>query len=129
MIFRQAPSRFYWGEFLIETLIRVSGFSAIFFVALIFIFLVREGAPAFWKVSLNNLFGTRWYPIFDIHGTLPLILGSVAVTLGAVAIALPLGLATAIYIGEIAPAGCGRFSSLSSKCWPVSPRWCWAFWA
>jgi phosphate transport system permease protein len=101
--FKQSPSRSRWSEFLIETLIRVSGFSAIFFVALIFIFLVREGAPAFWEVSPNNLFATRWYPIFDIYGTLPLILGSVAVTVGAVAIALPLGLATAIYIGEIAP--------------------------
>ncbi|NIO71795.1 MAG: phosphate ABC transporter permease subunit PstC [Anaerolineae bacterium] len=103
MTFRQSPSRFPWNEFLIETLIRVAGFSAIFFVALIFIFLVREGAPAFWEISLDNLLGTRWYPIFDIYGTLPLILGSVAVTVGAVAIALPLGLATAIYIGEIAP--------------------------
>ncbi|MFB0533475.1 MAG: phosphate ABC transporter permease subunit PstC [Anaerolineae bacterium] len=103
MTFRQSPSRSPWNEFLSETLVRVAGFSAIFFVALIFIFLVREGAPAFWEVSLNNLFGTRWYPIFDIYGTLPLILGSVAVTVGAVAIALPLGLATAIYIGEIAP--------------------------
>jgi phosphate transport system permease protein len=100
---KQSPSHSRWSEFLIETLIRVSGFSAIFFVALIFIFLVREGAPAFWEVSPNNLFATRWYPIFDIYGTLPLILGSVTVTLGAVAIALPLGLATAIYIGEIAP--------------------------
>ena len=103
MTFRQSPSRSPWNEFVSETLVRVAGFSAIFFVALIFIFLVREGAPAFWEVSLNNLFGTRWYPIFDIYGTLPLILGSVAVTVGAVAIALPLGLATAIYIGEIAP--------------------------
>lgn len=103
MTFRQSPSRSPWNEFLSEMLVRVAGFSAIFFVALIFIFLVREGAPAFWEVSLNNLFGTRWYPIFDIYGTLPLILGSVAVTVGAVAIALPLGLATAIYIGEIAP--------------------------
>ncbi|MDH4136750.1 MAG: phosphate ABC transporter permease subunit PstC [Anaerolineae bacterium] len=103
MTFRQSPSRFPWKEFFIETLIRVSGFSAIFFVAVIFIFLVREGAPAFWEVPLSNLFDTRWYPIFDIYGTLPLILGSVAVTMGAVAIALPLGLATAIYIGEIAP--------------------------
>jgi phosphate transport system permease protein len=103
MAFRKSPARFQWNEFFIEIFIRISGFSAIFFVALIFIFLVREGAPAFWKVSLSNLFDTRWYPIFDVYGTLPLILGSMAVTVGAVAIALPLGLATAIYIGEIAP--------------------------
>ena len=90
-------------EFLIETLIRVAGFSAIFFVALIFLFLLKEGAPAFWETSLGNLFGQRWYPNEDLFGTWPLILGSLLVTVGAVIIALPLGLATAIFIRELAP--------------------------
>ena len=90
-------------EFLIETLIRVAGFSAIFFVALIFLFLLKEGTPAFWKVSLGNLFGQRWYPNEGLFGTLPLILGSLLVTVGAVVMALPLGLATAIFVRELAP--------------------------
>ncbi|NIU61813.1 MAG: phosphate ABC transporter permease subunit PstC, partial [Pseudomonas stutzeri] len=80
-----------------------AGFSAIFFVALIFIFLLKEGAPAFWEVTLGNLFGQRWYPNEDLFGTLPLILGSLLVTAGAVIIALPLGLATAIFVRELAP--------------------------
>jgi phosphate transport system permease protein len=90
-------------EFVIETLIRVAGFSAIFFVILIFLFLMREGAPAFWETSPDNFFGGRWYPNEDLFGTLPLILGSLLVTLGAVVIALPLGLATAVFIRELAP--------------------------
>jgi phosphate transport system permease protein len=90
-------------EFLVETLIRVAGFSAVFFVALIFLFLLREGLPAFWESSLGNLFGKRWYPTEAFFGTLPLILGSVLVTAGAVILALPLGLATAIFIRELAP--------------------------
>jgi phosphate transport system permease protein len=90
-------------EFVIETLIRVAGFSAIFFVILIFLFLMREGVPAFWETSLDNFFGERWYPNEDLFGTLPLIMGSLLVTLGAVVIALPLGLATAIFIRELAP--------------------------
>ncbi len=90
-------------EFLIETLIRAAGFSAIFFVALIFLFLLKEGAPAFWKVPLDNLFGQRWYPNEDLFGTWPLILGSLLVTVGAVIMALPLGLATAVFIRELAP--------------------------
>jgi phosphate transport system permease protein len=90
-------------EALIAGLIRAAGFSAIFFVALIFLFLLREGAPAFWEVTLGNLFGERWYPNEDLFGTLPLILGSLLVTAGAVVIALPLGLATAIFIRELAP--------------------------
>ncbi len=90
-------------EFLIETLIRGAGFSAIFFVVLIFLFLLREGAPAFLQTPLSNLFGRRWYPNEDIYGTWPLILGSLLVTAGAVVMALPLGLATAIFVRELAP--------------------------
>jgi phosphate transport system permease protein len=90
-------------EFLTEMLIRLAGFSAILFVLLIFAFLLVEGAPAFWQVPLQNLFGQRWYPNEELFGTLPLILGSLLVTAGAVVIALPLGLATAIFVRELAP--------------------------
>lgn len=90
-------------ELVIETLIRAAGFSAIFFVALIFLFLLKEGLPAFWQVPLGNLFGGRWYPNEEMFGTWPLILGSLLVTAGAVILALPLGLATAIFVRELAP--------------------------
>jgi phosphate transport system permease protein len=85
-------------------LIRVVGISSIGFVLLIFIFLMREGVPTFLEVPPGNLFGTRWYPTFDLYGTLPLILGSILVTLTAIAIALPLGVATAVFVREVAPS-------------------------
>ena len=91
------------AEFFIENVIRVAGISAIFFVLLILIFLIREGAPALWETDLANLFGTRWYPVEDLYGTIPLLLGSIWVTIGAIVLAVPLGVATAIYIGELAP--------------------------
>ncbi|HSJ58330.1 MAG TPA: phosphate ABC transporter permease subunit PstC [Anaerolineae bacterium] len=90
-------------EFWVETLIRAAGFSAIFFVVLIFGFLLKEGLPAFWEVDLDNLFGRRWYPNEDLFGTLPLLLGSLLVTAGAVVISLPLALATAVFVRELAP--------------------------
>jgi phosphate transport system permease protein len=93
-----------WGEFFVESGIRILGFSTIGFVLLIFFFLLREGIPAFARVPLGNLFGTRWYPTFDLFGTLPLILGSIVVTITAIAIALPLGVATAVYVREVAPS-------------------------
>ena len=51
------------------------------------------------------LLGARWYPISEPPrlGILPLILGSLWVTVGATVISVPLGIACAIYIGEIAP--------------------------
>jgi len=92
-----------WAEFAIEATIRVLGFSTIAFVLLIFLFLLREGLPVFFEKPLGNLFGTRWYPTFDLLGTLPLILGSLLVTVMSIAIALPLGVATAVFVREVAP--------------------------
>jgi len=92
-----------WAEFAIEASIRTVGISSIGFVLLIFVFLLREGVPTFFEVPPGNLFSTRWYPTFDLFGTLPLILGSIVVTLTAIAIALPLGVATAVFVREVAP--------------------------
>ena len=58
------------------------------------------------KVSLKNfLTAKEWFPTAQPSaqlGVLPLILGTLWVSLGAILIALPLGLATAIYMAEIA---------------------------
>ena len=92
-----------WREEVITRLIRLSGYSAIAIVGLIFAFLVREGVPTLTEVELSSLAGIRWYPIEDYFGVLPLLTGSLIVTLGAALIAVPFGLGTAIYISEIAP--------------------------
>jgi phosphate transport system permease protein len=92
-----------WAEFVVETTIRLVGFSSIGFVLLIFVFLLREGLPVFFEVPLGELFGVRWYPTFDLFGTVPLILGSAVVTVTAILIALPLGVATAVLVREVAP--------------------------
>ena len=96
-------SRIRLSEFAVEALVRVAGFSTIGFVLLIFLFLLREGIPVFLRVPLDNLFGTRWYPTFDFFGTLPLILGSLLITFSAIITALPLGVATAVFVREVAP--------------------------
>src|SRR5512132_471986 len=86
-----------WHEFIITRLIKASGYSAIIFVALIFFFLVREGVPTFAETSLSSLLSIRWYPIEDHFGILPLITGSLMVTIGAALVAVPFGLGTAVY--------------------------------
>lgn len=93
-------------EFLVEGLIFISGIASILFVLLIFIFLLKEGLMLFKDVGVFDfLLGKRWYPISEPPrlGILPLILGSLWVTVGATIISVPLGIACAIYIGEIAP--------------------------
>ncbi len=90
-------------EILLETLVRVAGYSAVVFVALIFVFLMREALPTFNEIETDELFNRRWYPIEDYFGILPLLFGSLVITLGAALIAIPFGLMTAVYIAEIAP--------------------------
>jgi phosphate transport system permease protein len=92
-----------WDELLIENGIRLAGMSAIVIIGLIFFFLLREGSPAFLDIPLRQLGGSRWYPIEGLWGLLPLLYGSILVTVGATVIAVPLGLTTAVYLGEFAP--------------------------
>ena len=96
-------SRINWDEFAIESIIRVAGISTVLIVGLIFLFLIREGIPAIRQVSLKDLFSTQWYPAEGLYGIRPLIVGSILVTVGSIAISVPLGLITAIYLGEFAP--------------------------
>jgi len=90
-------------ELFVSGLIKVSGYSAIIFVLLILYFLLSEGLPALKEVSVQSLLETRWYPIEDFYGLLPLIGGSIIVTLGATLIAVPIGIGTAVYIAEVSP--------------------------
>jgi phosphate transport system permease protein len=92
-----------FSEKVITRLIQFAGYSSILFVTLIFIFLMREGLPALGEVKLATLFSVRWYPIESYFGILPLLTGSLIVTLGATLVGIPFGIGTAIYISEIAP--------------------------
>jgi len=93
-------------EFVIEKLILFCGLASIFFVVLIFLFLLKEGLAVFKTVTPPQfLFGKSWYPISEPPhlGILPLIMGSLMVTLGAALISIPIGVACAVYIAEVAP--------------------------
>jgi phosphate transport system permease protein len=91
------------GEMIITRLINIAGYSAIIFVGMIFYFLLREGLPTLNEVSVGNLVSNRWYPIEAYFGILPLLGGSLVITIGATLIAVPFGIGTAVYLAEIAP--------------------------
>ncbi len=83
----------------------IFAFVSITILCMILYFLVREGVPVFELVSVKDfLFGDYWYPTSDPpdFGIFPLIAASLLVTLCSAAVAIPLGVMTAIYLAEIA---------------------------
>ena len=92
-------------ENLIKGFFSLFALLSIFFLLGIVMVLFKEGLPIFKVISLKEfLFGKLWYPTSEPpeFGILPLLLGSFWVTLGALIIAVPLGVASAIYISEVA---------------------------
>jgi len=78
------------------------GIVALFFI---FVFLLKDGFPIFLDIPVTEfLFGTSWNPtsVNPGYGTMPLWVGTILVTIGAILIAAPLGIASAIFISEMA---------------------------
>jgi phosphate transport system permease protein len=81
-----------------------SGITTIVALLLIFVFLATDAIPALRQVGLIKFFtGSAWQPEFEVFGILPLLAGSIFVTLGALIIAVPTGVISAVYIAEVAP--------------------------
>ncbi len=103
---RLASVLFWLGELLIEWSIWLCGWSAILFVLAIFAFVFREAAPLFVHGQFDFtefLTSADWSPTAPVrpsYGILALVAGTCAVTLTAMALAVPLGLGAAVFISE-----------------------------
>lgn len=79
---------------------------AVITIILILGFLLKEGLPAILEIGIPAfIFNEIWTPTSEIpsYGIYSLIIGSILVTIGAIAIAVPLGIGSAIFISEVAP--------------------------
>ncbi|HNX15013.1 MAG TPA: phosphate ABC transporter permease subunit PstC [Oscillospiraceae bacterium] len=77
---------------------------AILAVLMICLFLFANGIPAMKEIGLwNFLSGTKWKPENDIYGILPMIMGSIYVTAGALVIGVPIGILTAVFMARFCP--------------------------
>ncbi|MBQ0799435.1 MAG: phosphate ABC transporter permease subunit PstC [Porticoccaceae bacterium] len=94
-----------WAEFLIQSGLGLCALVSIITTIAIIIILGKEGFSFFQHVSPAEFFlGTRWVPLLEPQsfGVLPLVWGTLLVTFGAAVIAIPIGLASAIYLSEYA---------------------------
>ena len=73
-------------------------------VVLICIFLFANGIPAIRKIGIFNfLLGTTWKPANNLYGNLPMIIGSLYVTAGALLTGVPVGVLTAVFMARFCP--------------------------
>ena len=99
-----AMTRLERNESLIRFGLLMIAFSAVSVLAVITLFIFREGTPVMVKYGLGKfLLGMDWYPTEKSFGLLPMIVGSLAVTAGALIISIPFGLACAVFLTEFSP--------------------------
>lgn len=79
--------------------------SALSVLALITVFIFIKGVPIIAKVGIIDfVFGMKWAPSQGAYGIFPMIVGSVAVTLGAALLGVPVAICCSIFLAEFAPA-------------------------
>jgi phosphate transport system permease protein len=92
----------------VERALLLVALSTVGVLASITFFIFREGAPLVVKAGPANFFSGAWHPTSGQYGIAFMIAGSVVVTAGALALGVPLGLACAIVLAEMAPARARR---------------------
>ena len=89
------------NERLVRLALLAVAFSAVSVLAVITTFIFTEGTPIMFKYGFKSfLGGMNWYPSEKSFGLLPMIAGSLMVTLGALVIGVPLGLSCAVFLTE-----------------------------
>ena len=101
-----------WKEQIMSAVFLTSALASILAVGLICLFLFAGGIPAFAKIGLFDfLLGTEWSPsdIPPFFGILPMILGSLYVTAGAILLGVPLGILSAVFLAKACPKKLYKF--------------------
>jgi phosphate transport system permease protein len=99
--------RWRWREKFIEGWIFLAGILAIIVLLGIIALLLKEGLPIFWDTPpWEFFFGTKWYPVSEppTFGIMPFFVSTIWITLVATIISVPVGIACAAYLAEVAPA-------------------------
>ena len=94
----------YFIDRLSKRIVFILGIVAFLILVFIAIFILKESLPALREIGIGNfLLGTKWYPSRDAFGILTMLASSVAATLLALVIAVPLAVGCAIFLAEVAP--------------------------
>ena len=91
-------------ETVMKIIFLIAACTSVVAVALICIFLFANGIPAIGKIGIGNfLLGELWKPSNNLFGILPMIMGSIYVTGGAIILGVPIALLTAVFMARYCP--------------------------
>jgi len=100
-----AASKNRWGEAILRQLFFLCAFISVLTTVVVIGILAVETSSFFAEVSVVDfLFGTQWRPLLEpkAYGILPLLAGTTLIVVGSSIVALPIGLACAVYLSEYA---------------------------
>ncbi len=93
-----------WTEKFMQRVFFIAAGTSVLAVALICYFLFANGLPAMNEIGIAEfLTGVKWKPKNDIYGILPMIVGSLYVTAGAILAGVPIGILTAVFMAFYCP--------------------------
>jgi phosphate transport system permease protein len=116
-------------EKIIEKVLLLIALSSIFILSLITFFIFEEGIPLILKIGPKAfLLGQKWIPSKGLFGIFPMIVSSFLVTIGALLLGIPLGLACTIFLSELIPPSVGTLFRPAIQLLAAIPSVIYGFW-
>jgi phosphate transport system permease protein len=116
-------------EKVMEKILLLVALSSIAVLALITFFIFEQGLPLIWKIGPKAfILGQKWIPSKGLFGIFPMIVSSFLVTIGALALGIPLGLACTIFLCEWSPPSVGTVLRPAIQLLAAIPSVIYGFW-
>lgn len=93
-----------WKEKFMQGVFLIAACASVLAVALICVFLFANGLPAMKEIGFGKfLLGKTWRPGNNLYGILPMIMGSIYVTAGAIVFGVPIGILASVFMAKYCP--------------------------
>jgi phosphate transport system permease protein len=100
---KNAGAESQWGDSAFQWLTRLMALAIFVLIGLIGYELMRGAKASIHQFGWHFLVSSDWDPVNDVYGALPFIFGTLVSSLLALVIAVPISVATAVYLTELAP--------------------------
>lgn len=116
-------------ENLMKAVFLISALASVAAVILICVFMFAGGIPSMLEIGVGNFLGGKvWKPLEGLFGILPMIVGSIYVTAGAIVIGVPIAIFCAVYLAYFCPPGVYRIFKPLTELLAGIPSVVYGFW-